>query len=31
MLAFIKLGGSLITDKLVENSFRADVATRVAH
>lgn len=30
MLTFVKLGGSLITDKRVENSFRADVAQRVA-
>lgn len=30
MLVFIKLGGSLITDKRVESSFRHDVATRLA-
>jgi isopentenyl phosphate kinase len=30
MLTFVKLGGSLITDKRVENSFREDVASRVA-
>jgi isopentenyl phosphate kinase len=30
MLVFVKLGGSLITDKRVENSFRADAAARVA-
>ena len=30
MLTFIKLGGSLITDKRAENSFRADVAARIA-
>lgn len=30
MLTFIKLGGSLITDKRVEGSFRADVMTRIA-
>ncbi|NDJ61210.1 MAG: isopentenyl phosphate kinase family protein [Chloroflexi bacterium] len=30
MLTFIKLGGSLLTDKRVENSFRADVAARLA-
>ncbi len=29
-LVFVKLGGSLITDKRVENSFRADAAARVA-
>lgn len=29
-LTFVKLGGSLITDKRVENSFRADAAARVA-
>jgi len=30
MLKMIKLGGSLITDKLVEQSFRADVMSRIA-
>lgn len=30
MLVFLKLGGSLITDKRVENSFREPVAGRVA-
>lgn len=30
MLAFIKLGGSLITNKQEENSFRAPVAERIA-
>jgi isopentenyl phosphate kinase len=30
MLTFIKLGGSLITDKRVENSFRAETAARIA-
>lgn len=30
MLVFVKLGGSLITDKRVENSFRADAAARAA-
>ncbi len=30
MLAFVKLGGSLITDKRVENSFRSEAAARVA-
>lgn len=30
MLVFLKLGGSLITDKRVENSFRAEIAARVA-
>jgi len=30
MLVFLKLGGSLITDKRVENSFRESVAARVA-
>lgn len=30
MLTFVKLGGSLITDKRVEKGFRADVASRVA-
>ena len=30
MLTFVKLGGSLITDKRVENSFRAEAAERVA-
>lgn len=30
MLTFVKLGGSLITDKRVEQTFRADVMTRVA-
>lgn len=30
MLTFVKLGGSLITDKQVEQSFRADIAQRVA-
>ncbi len=30
MLVFLKLGGSLITDKRVENSFRENVAARVA-
>ncbi len=30
MLSFIKLGGSLITDKRIENSFRAEAAGRVA-
>ena len=29
-LTFVKLGGSLITDKRVENSFRADAAQQVA-
>jgi len=31
VLTFIKLGGSLITDKLVENSYRQPVAERIAH
>ncbi len=31
MLTFIKLGGSLITDKRIESSFRQDVTARVAH
>lgn len=31
MLTMIKLGGSLITDKKVEQAFRADVADRIAH
>jgi len=31
MHKMIKLGGSLITDKLVEQSFRADVMSRIAH
>ncbi len=30
MLTFIKLGGSLITDKLIESSYRQPVAERVA-
>ena len=30
MLVFVKLGGSLITDKRVENSFRVEAASRVA-
>jgi len=30
VITFIKLGGSLITNKLVENSFRADVAARIS-
>lgn len=30
MLTFVKLGGSLITDKRVEQTFRTDVAARVA-
>jgi isopentenyl phosphate kinase len=30
MLVFIKLGGSLITDKKIESSFRQDVMTRLA-
>ncbi len=30
MLTFVKLGGSLITDKRVENRYRPDVAERVA-
>jgi isopentenyl phosphate kinase len=30
MLTFIKLGGSLITDKKTPNTFRADVAQRIA-
>ena len=30
MLTFVKLGGSLITDKRVENSFRAEAAGQVA-
>lgn len=30
MITFIKLGGSLVTDKLVERSFRRDVMTRIA-
>jgi isopentenyl phosphate kinase len=30
MLVFVKLGGSLITDKQNENSFRADVMARLA-
>ena len=30
MLTFVKLGGSLITDKRVEQAFRADIAARVA-
>lgn len=31
MLTLLKLGGSLITDKRVEASFRADVCQRIAH
>jgi len=31
MHTLIKLGGSLITDKRVENSFNADIMTRLAH
>ncbi|MCU0466235.1 MAG: isopentenyl phosphate kinase [Anaerolineae bacterium] len=31
MLTMVKLGGSLITDKTVEQSFRAEVMTRIAH
>ncbi|MBP6297707.1 MAG: uridylate kinase [Anaerolineae bacterium] len=31
MLTLVKLGGSLITDKRVEQSFHADVAERIAH
>jgi isopentenyl phosphate kinase len=30
MLTFVKLGGSLITDKRLENSFRAETAARIA-
>ena len=30
MLTFVKLGGSLITDKRVAQAFRADIASRVA-
>lgn len=30
MLTFVKLGGSLITDKLVESSYRQSVAERIA-
>ncbi|MDX2160594.1 MAG: isopentenyl phosphate kinase [bacterium] len=30
MITFIKLGGSLITDKRVENSFRREAAARIA-
>lgn len=30
MLTFVKLGGSLITDKRVENSFRAETAAHIA-
>jgi isopentenyl phosphate kinase len=30
MLTFLKLGGSLITDKRLENSFRAETAARIA-
>jgi isopentenyl phosphate kinase len=30
MITFIKLGGSLITDKRAESSFRAEVAARIA-
>lgn len=30
MLTFVKLGGSLITDKLQERTFRPDVAARIA-
>ena len=30
MLTFVKLGGSLLTDKRVEQTFRADIAARVA-
>jgi isopentenyl phosphate kinase len=30
MLTFVKLGGSLITDKRQENTFRPDVAARIA-
>ena len=30
MLTFVKLGGSLVTDKRVENSFRSEAASRVA-
>lgn len=30
MLTFVKLGGSLITDKRVENSFRSETAARIA-
>ncbi|MDX2136988.1 MAG: isopentenyl phosphate kinase [Chloroflexota bacterium] len=30
MLTFVKLGGSLITDKQQENTFRQDVAARIA-
>ena len=30
MLTFVKLGGSLITDKRIENSFRPEAAARVA-
>lgn len=31
MLTFVKLGGSLITDKLSENTYRPDVSLRLAH
>jgi isopentenyl phosphate kinase len=31
MITFLKLGGSLITDKNVEKSFRQDAMTRLAH
>lgn len=31
MLVFVKLGGSLVTDKQVESSFRTEAAARVAH
>ena len=30
MLTFLKLGGSLITDKRTAQAFRADIASRVA-
>jgi isopentenyl phosphate kinase len=30
MLTFVKLGGSLITDKRAESSFRAETAARIA-
>src|SRR5690349_2801409 len=30
MLTFVKLGGSLVTDKRVENTFRPEAAERVA-
>ena len=29
-ITLVKLGGSLLTDKRVESSFRADVAQRIA-